>query len=87
MPRRSSQAKPLSKATGLSSEERRTIAGRIATVQATIDALQAMPPALGSKWRIGMLQYYGAVLEELKSYDNGSSETKRSTKQHPVIRS
>jgi len=41
---------------------------RILTLKRTIDALELTPPALGSKWRDGMLQYYRGVLSELEAY-------------------
>jgi hypothetical protein len=53
-----------------------SLADRIKSVEATVSAIEAMPPALGSKWRAGMLRYYGAVLKELKAYGTRSGEPK-----------
>jgi len=41
--------------------------GRIDTVKRTIDELEKSPPALGDKWRAGMLNYYRHVLTELEA--------------------
>jgi len=50
---------------------------RIAGLKLTIADMEKMPPALGSKWQVGMLQYYGQVLAELESYRNASVQSKQ----------
>ena len=40
--------------------------GRIKTIKATLEGLRMTPPALGGKWRDGMIRYYTEVLEELE---------------------
>jgi len=53
-----------------------SIEQRIATVQLTIVELVNSPPALGGKWRSGMLEYYRRVLKELKAYATTDSQAK-----------
>lgn len=60
----------------LAYKKRLSLAERIKSVEATISAIESMPPALGSKWRTGMIQYYRAVLQELKEYGTRSGNPK-----------
>lgn len=41
---------------------------RIKAMRKTVHDLEVLPPALGGKWREGMLRYYGDILTELESY-------------------
>lgn len=41
---------------------------RIKALEHTIDDMERLPPALGSKWQQGMLSYYRKILAELESY-------------------
>jgi hypothetical protein len=52
------------------------IASRIEAISLALEDIKAMPPALGEKWRAGMIRHYEKVLAELESYGNGISESK-----------
>ena len=45
----------------------KTLDERIDEVESLIIRLQLLPPALGEKWREGMLRYYWSVLHDLYS--------------------
>lgn len=47
--------------------KRRTLAQRIGQVEQTLADLRALPPALGTKWREGMVKYFEGVLSELQT--------------------
>lgn len=39
---------------------------QIRKIRETLDRLDKLPPALGARWRIGMIRYYERVLRELE---------------------
>lgn len=45
-----------------------TVPYRLKIIRKTIADIEALPPALGSKWQEGMLRYYRDVEKELMSY-------------------
>lgn len=49
---------------------------RIKAMRKTVHDLDVLPPALGGKWREGMLRYYRSVLAELESYDVSNQSPK-----------
>lgn len=53
---------------------------RIGVVKLTIRRMEQLPPALGSKWREGMIAYYKRVLVDLESLHGTSGKTNSSPK-------
>ena len=52
------------------------IEARIEAILVTLEDIKAMPPALGEKWRQGMIRHYEKVLAELESYGDAPTEAK-----------
>lgn len=60
------RTKVISKTLNLSPSERKTLRGRIASLEHTIKGLETMTSPGGEKWRAGMLKHYRGILAELK---------------------
>jgi hypothetical protein len=68
------RTRSISRTDGLTKEQKSRLDGRIKSVKHTIEGLEKLTPALGSKWRDGMLQHYRKVLTELEAYGKRNSK-------------
>ncbi len=65
------------KTTGWNPEE---LEAKIKVILDTLSRIEAVPPALGSNWREGMIRYYSRVLAELEGYRNAGVQANLKSK-------